>query len=882
MRLMTTPQTTTWHTTPLTALYKTLKTSAKGLTEAEAAARLSRDGPNTLTTRSGPSWLRKLAAQFIEPLVLVLLLAVGLSIFLGDYVDAAVIGGVVLLNALIGFVQEHRAGRSIAALSEAIVTEATTLRDGKLIRIPSAALVVGDVVMVQSGDAIPADVRLIDARSLKVEESSLTGESLPVDKRVGELASETVLNDRYNMAFAGCAVTYGQAHGLVVATGDATQAGHIARLMAETTSLQTPLTRRIAQLSSLIVRVVMVLAVAMLGVGWWRGASLSDSFNAAIALAVGAIPEGLPAAVTILLAVGVSSMAKRGALIRSLPAVEALGSTTVICSDKTGTLTQNRMAVTDAFSGGQPLTLEPMPETLPATTRELLLAGALCNDARHIDATHFDGDPTEVALLDIAARAGLTEAIQAAYPRLDVVPFESEHMYMATLHRGEQASVIYVKGSSDALFARCITQLNATGDAAPFDRDAAELNLRRMASAGLRVLVVARKACPVAATQITHADVGQLELIGLVGMIDPPRPEAAQAVETCKAAGIKVKMITGDHAVTATAIAQALGLEGARGDDDQLIALTGAELAQLDEDELGVKADAVAVFARVAPEQKLRLVRALQANGHIVAMTGDGVNDAPALKQADIGVAMGQNGTDVARSASAMILTDDNFATIAAAVEEGRGIYDNLEKFIAWSLPTNGGEGLVLLVAMLLGTTLPVLPIQLLWVNMATAMLGATLIFEPREPGLMMRSPRRVDAPIMDRRMIAHTIIVSAVVGGAAFGCFAWAMRLGSSDEVARTVAINTIVVVEVGYLFACRSLRLPIWRIGVLSNRGIWIGAALMLLVQLGMTYLPIMNRLFHTRPIAWWWWVVMTGIGLLIFMLAEARKALMSPRAS
>lgn len=884
--------TISWHALTAHATLATLATSANGLSSTEAAARLDRDGLNILSQRRDSSWVRKLAEQFFQPLVVVLIIAVGLSLSLGDYVDAAVIAAVVALNGIIGFFQEYRAEQSIAALAKTIVTEATVLRDNRLRRVPSAALVKGDVVALQSGDAVPADLRLIDVKDIEVEEAALTGESVPTRKVVAALSPDTSLGDRDNMAYAGSSVTYGVARGVVVATGDATAMGQIAELMAATASLQTPLTRRIAQLSRILVWFILALATALLIVEWLRGAPMAKTFNAAVALAVGAIPEGLPAAVTILLAVGVSSMAKRGALIRRLPAVETLGSTTVICSDKTGTLTENQMTVTTILAAGEHYQFTGMgfddsgelqrngvrvaPKVSHALL-ETLRTGALCNDTRIVRKgaeVTVEGDPTEAALTIAARKAGLDAPELSTFERLDVVPFESAHMYMATLHADSEGPVLYVKGSSDALLPRCVARLDFDGHSGAFDEQAAQRDVEVLASQGLRVLVMARRQLTCDARRATHDDVAQLTFLGLTGMIDPPRTGAKQAVASCLGAGIKVKMITGDHAVTAAAIARELGLEGSRDAGGRLRAVTGRELAAFSESELADAADSAAVFARVAPEQKLSLVRALQSRGHVVAMTGDGVNDAPALKQADIGIAMGKNGTDVARSAAAMILTDDNFATISAAVEEGRGIYDNLVKFVAWTLPTNGGEGLVLLAAVMFGTTLPVLPAQLLWVNLATALLGTTLIFEPREPGLMQRQPRAANAPILDRSLGIRTALVSFVVGCAAFGCFAWAKATGLSDDASRTIAVNTIVVVEVGYLFACRSLTLPTWRIGLFTNASVWAGATAMLAAQLTMTYLPLMNRLFHTAPIDLSWWMIMTSIGLLTFGLAEAWK--------
>jgi Ca2+-transporting ATPase len=909
---MTTP---TWHALELDRVYAATTSGEQGLSAAEAAVRLERDGRNTITGSRGVSPLKKLLEQFMQPLVVVLIGAAALSIAMGDIVDAAVIGAVVVINGVIGFLQEYRAEQAIAALGKTIVTEATVVRDGVLRRLPSEELVVGDVVALQSGDTVPADLRLFTVKDLQVEEAALTGESVAVSKSVNLVLEKTPLGDRKNLAFASGAVTFGQGRGVVVAVGNATEAGRIAGLMDRTVQLQTPLTARIAQLSKLLVWIILSVAGALFAIEALRGRNLSDTFNGVVALAVGAIPEGLPAAVTILLAVGVSSMARRRAVIRRLPAVETLGSTTVICSDKTGTLTENQMTVTAIVGAGRTFFLTGVgfdtagrfhegnnadaavatPAIDPASSTvlmESLRAGALCNDTRlvgHPGAMKVEGDPTEAALTIAARKAGLDEATLADWPRVDVVPFESQHMFMATLHRREGHTVLYVKGSSDALLPRCVDAMLSgdngdngdDGGVGAIDVAAIHRQVDALAGQGLRVLVMAKKVLAASTDSVAHKEVTGLTFLGLVGMIDPPRPEAKRAVAACRGAGIQVKMITGDHRVTAAAIADALGLEGERTADGRLRAVTGAELEQTPVQDLPALAEQVAVFARVAPEQKLKLVQALQSRGHVVAMTGDGVNDAPALKQADIGVAMGKGGTDVARAAAAMILTDDNFATIEAAVEEGRGVYDNLVKFIAWTLPTNGGEGFVLLAAILLGTDLPVLPVQLLWVNMVTAvLLGTSLIFEPREPGLMQRPPRKVNAPILNKNLGLRTLLVSCILGAFAFAFFEWAEHLGLAKEQGRTIALNTIVVAEVGYLFACRSLRLPLWKLGVFSNRWVWGGAIVMLLTQLGVTYLPFMNTLLHTAPIDLWWWGVMTGVGVLIFMVAEAKKALIDAR--
>jgi len=888
-----------WHATPTGEVFTILESTQAGLTTAAADQRRQRDGDNELRTQRGPSNLRRLLAQFVQPLVIVLLGAVGLSLLLGDYVDAGVIAAVVLANGILGYVQESRAERAIEALGRTLTTAATVLRDGQIRRLPSRELARGDVVLLQSGDTVPADLRLFALKDLQIEEAALTGESVAVAKALPELPAATTLGDRRNLAFAGSNVTYGQGRGVVVAIGNATAAGQIADLMARTKAMETPLTQRIAQLSRRLVWVILGISGVMFS---WRalaGADLADTFQAAVALAVGAIPEGLPAAVTILLAVGVSTMARRAAVIRRLPAVETLGSTTVICSDKTGTLTENQMTVTHVASGGREYTFtgsgfapigevhwqgQTLSDTAHASLRECLLAGALCNDARLTQQggmPGIEGDPTEAALLVAAAKLPLAADMLAQHPRLDVVPFESQHMYMATLHPSADGPVLYAKGSSDALLTRCRRAMAPDGTEQAFAEADIQTQVDAMASDGLRVLVAARKQLPPGTTAISHRDVDDLVLLGLFGMIDPPRPEAKRAIATCHEAGIDVKMITGDHRVTAAAIAAALGLRGALDAHGRLRSVSGQELAGMADEQLNEAATEVAVFARVAPEQKLALVRALQRRGHVVAMTGDGVNDAPALKQADIGIAMGRSGTDVARAAAAMVLTDDNFATIEAAVEEGRTVYDNLVKFIAWTLPTNGGEAVVLLTAMLLGTTLPVLPVQLLWINLVTAvLLGTALVFEPREPGLMQRPPRPPQEPILSRALLLRTVLVSLVIGLCAFGCFERALAEGCSTDQARTIAVNAIVVAEVGYLFACRSLRLPIWRIQWFGNPYVWIGAVLMLLTQVGFTYLPVMNHLMHTEAIPLRWWLVLSSIGFAVFLAAEAKKVWVAAR--
>jgi magnesium-transporting ATPase (P-type) len=866
-----------------------------GLPADEVRRRQARHGPNRLQGRKRRSeWVRFLL-QFHQPLLYILLAAAAVTAFLQEWVDACVIFGVVFVNAAVGYVQEGKAERAIEALAGLVVTEATVRRDGRRQRVPSEQLVPGDVVLLQSGDHVPADLRLIQVRDLQVDESALTGESVPVEKHADVLEAATVLAERRNLAFAGTLVTHGQAEGLVWAIGNQTETGRIARLIHEAVDLSTPLTRKIAQFSKLLLFGILGLAVLTFALGVLRGGSWSGMFMAAVALAVGAIPEGLPAAVTITLAIGVAGLARRGAIIRKLPAVETLGSTTVICSDKTGTLTENQMTVQRVHVGNRLHEVtgtgyEPHGKILwngqPASRgghpglEECLLAGALCNDAQLVtkNGRHgVQGDPTEGALIVVARKFGLDEAeLHVRHPRLDIVPFESEHQYMATLHadpRGGQ--VVHLKGAVERVLERCARGLAEDGSEIPLDRDRIHREAETLAAQGLRVLAFARKRLSTPQARLTHDDVRDgLTLIGLQGMMDPPRAEAVTAVRRCRRAGIRVKMITGDHVLTAQAVARQIGLNGDH-EGTEPVAVAGRDLEGLSSSELRDVADRTAVFARVTPEQKLRLVQALQAQGHVVAMTGDGVNDAPALKQADIGVAMGIAGTDVAKSAADMMLTDDNFATIEAAVEEGRNVFDNLTKFIVWTLPTNFGMGLVILVAIVLGTVLPVLPVQVLYINMSTALLlGLMLVFEPRESDVMARPPRVPGQPFLTHELLMRTGLVTLLILAGAFGLFLWEQQRGGSLAQARTTAVNLIVMVQVFYLFNCRSLTRSALSVGLLSNRWALAGAAGMIGLQVAITYVPLLNRLLHTAPIPAdsWRWIV--GVAFAAFAVVGFEK--------
>ncbi len=868
----------------------------RGLSGPEAADRLARFGPNLLPHVEAGGPLGRFLRQFQHPLIYVLLTAGVITLVLGEVVDSAVIFGVVLVNSVIGFVQESKAESALDALRAMVRTEARVIRDANARTVASDELVPGDLVRVEAGDKVPADLRLLVHAEVQVDESALTGESVPVIKDEVALPFDTAVADRRNMLYSGTLVTHGTGSAIVVSTGERTELGEIHRLVGAAEVLATPLTRKLAGFSKILTVVILVLALVTFVVGVLRGEQAAEMLTAAVALAVGAIPEGLPAAATITLAIGVSRMAQRRAVVRRLPAVETLGSTTVICTDKTGTLTENQMTVQELWttnggyrlsgSGYTPqgrLTDEAglcVDASADQALHWCLVAGACCNDARLSQRDgewHVVGDPTEGAMLVAAAKAGMDlDELRTRLPTVAAVPFSSERQYMATLHRdlatGE--SVVLVKGGFERVAERCASQADAAGVARPLDPDGILSAAESLAAGGLRVLATAMRRVEDTVTLDEDEPFGELLFTGLQAMLDPPRASARSAVKACHAAGVDVKMITGDHVGTARAVAQHVGITG--GNLDSRV-VTGAQLAQLDDDTYARTVERAHVFARVSPEQKLRLVEAFQGRGHVVAMTGDGVNDAPALRQADIGIAMGRAGTEVAKEAADMVLTDDDFATIEGAVEEGRGVFDNLTKFIVWTLPTNMGEGLVILVAILLGSVLPILPVQILWINMTTAVaLGLMLAFEPKEPGIMTRPPRDPRRSLLTGALIIRILLVSALLVFGTWGLFEWEMANGASLAEARSVALNLFVVVETFYLFSCRSLTRSAWRIGLFSNRWVLGGVAVQAVAQLAITYLPVMNTLFRTAPIAPEAWLRIFGVALLASSVVAMDKRL------
>ena len=884
----------TWHHLPTeTALRELAGDRLKGLSAEEAGQRLKRHGLNLLPQAKRPSpWLR-FFKQFNNVLIYVLLAAAIGAIATGDQVDAAVIFGVVLINALIGFIQEGKAESALNAIRNMLSLTATVLRDGKRIAIPAETLVPGDIVYLQSGDKVPADLRLLETKNLRVDESALTGESEPVEKSVNPNPANAVPGDRLCMAFSGTLVVFGQAEGVVAETGSQTELGNISALLNQVDALETPLQRQLAQFGNWLTVAILVLAAGSFAFGvYLRGYDIEEMFMAMVSIAVAAIPEGLPAVVTITLAVGVQRMAKRNAIVRNLPAVETLGSVSVICSDKTGTLTRNEMAVhsvaiadTDfsvegtGYGGiggfktdGKPANVAEHPILL-----EMARAGLLCNDADltlNAEEIVLQGDPTEGALLALGNKAGLEIAVtRANFPRLDSIPFESEHRFMATLHRGlKEHGLIYLKGAPEAVREMCTRQREEGGDAT-LNVDFWHAKVVAMAEQGQRVLALAVKAVPLEFDRLDFTSLGKdFVLLGLCGLIDPPRDEAVRAVAECHQAGIRVKMITGDHGVTANAMAGQLNIGAGKSP------LLGTEIERLSDRALAGAARQTDVFARSSPEHKLRLVEALQSKGGIVAMTGDGVNDAPALKRADVGVAMGMKGTEAAKEAAVMVLADDNFATIVHAVEEGRTIHDNLKKAIMYILPTSFGQACAIMVGIALDLPLPITPLQILWVNMVTAIsLSLSLSFEPSEEDVMKRPPRDPHEALLSGYFLWRIFFVSLLLVCGLLGLFLYEQHLGATEATARTAAVNALVVGEILYLFNSRFIHASALSFRSLTgNRYVWIAIGALSLLQLAFTYAPPLQALFNTTPITVEAWERIGAFGLLLFLIVEVEKGL------
>lgn len=880
-----------WHTLTVDETRAAVQTSNEGLSEDEATKRLAQYGPNRLAPPKKRGPLQRFLAQFHNILLYIMLVAAVVTALFDHLIDSGVLLAAVLINAIIGFIQEGKAESALDAIRTMLSPHATVIRDGRRYEIDASQLVPGDIVVLNPGDKVPADLRLVSVKTLRVEEAALTGESLPVEKDMHPVGPDEALGDRTGMAFAGTLVVNGQATGVVVETGTHTELGKINEMLAAIRHTSTPMMRQINQFSYVLAVVILVIAALVFAYGTLaRNEPFIDMFILVVALIASAIPEGLPAIMTVTLALGVQRMARQRAIIRRLPAVETLGSVTVICSDKTGTLTRNEMTVQRVVCAEDVVDVSGVgydptgqftvdgqavePEAHPVLAQALRV-GALCNDGglfHEDDHWQVEGDPTEGALLVLGRKAGPTEAERhLRWPRVDSIPFESENRYMATQHRDSQGrSWVFVKGAPERILDMCAYELSADGPR-PIRPD----YWRRMgidtASRGLRLLALAQKQVEPTSACLSPDDLSDgYVLLALVGIIDLPRDEAIDAVADCHGAGIRVKMITGDHADTAKAIGAQLNIGVGKP------ALTGAEVALLNDEALERVVGEVDVFARASPEHKLRLVRALQRQGHVVAMTGDGVNDAPALKRADVGVSMGKKGTEAAKEASDMVLADDNFATIALAVREGRAVYDNVKKFILFMLPTNGGEALIVIAALLLGLTLPLTPAQVLWINMVTvSTLGLALAFEAPEAGIMQRTPRPPSEKILSGFFAWRVIFVSILMGGGALGLFLWETSQGTDLAVARTLAVNAVVFSEMFYLINSRHIYDSVLnREGILGSPHCLVAILFCILLQLVFTYVPLMQTIFLSAGLSATDWLKVVAVGLGVFLAAEAEK--------
>jgi len=878
------------HAYPANLVLEALQSRETGLTHQEADVRLAEVGQNVLpAAKATPAWLR-FAMQFNNPLIYVLLLAGLITLAMRDYVDAGVIVAVVMINAFIGFVQEGKAEQALKAVRAMMASRAKVLRDIQHHEIEAANLVPGDIVILEPGDKVPADLRLIQVKNCQIMEAALTGESVPVEKHCNPVDMSSTTADRQCMAYSGTLVTSGHAHGVVVATAQGTEIGKIGTMMREVQTLVTPLTRRLDWFAKQVTFMILLIGtVAFLYGRWVMHLPQVELFVAVIGLVVAAIPEGLPSIVTILLAIGTRLMAKNKAIIRRLPSVETLGSVTVICSDKTGTLTCNEMTAVTVLLPAMSLTVsgtgytpdggffkdgEAFDFTNAGDLHALLMCGMLCNDSeiRHDEGGvwRLVGDPTEGALQTLAFKAELnTKDMLQRYPRLDCIPFESEHQYMATLHHNHNSDVfMLLKGAPEKVLAICDSDACGTLDKAKWEKRIAEA-----ASKGERMLALAKYRMPQGTTTISMSDIhAGFELLGIVGMIDPPRPEAISAVAECHTAGLRVVMITGDHAVTASAIAKKIGLQANN-------VLTGDMLEKMDDQELLEQVKLMDVIARATPQHKLRLVNALQSHGELVAMTGDGVNDAPAMKAADIGVAMGNKGTEAAREAADLVLTDDNFATISNAVKEGRVVLDNIKKSLMFILPTNGGQAGVILMAIFAGLSMPITAGQILWVNMVTAVtLAMALAFEKAEHGVMQRPPRSPSEPLITRLLATRILFVSLLLIAVTFTAFEWALSRGYSLAFARTTAVNMLVMGEVAYLFNARYFTRSSLRLATFTENKVAIGVSLLIIcLQVLFSYASWMQAIFNTEGLDLVTWLFIGVFSLVLFFVVEIEKAML-----
>jgi len=833
-----------------------LNTTEKGLAHDEAARRLEEYGPNELEEKKRKNLLMMFIDQFKDFMIMVLITAAIVSGMIGEVADTIAIIVIVILNAIIGFVQEYRAEKAMEALKKMAAPSATVMRNGAPLDIAASEIIPGDIVILEAGKVVPADMRIFDSASLQIEEAALTGESVPVSKHVESITEEGILlGDRKNIAFKGTVVTYGRGKGIVVATGMKTELGKIATLLQEEEEVKTPLQKRLASFGKRLALVILGICAIVFTAGLMRGEPTLLMLLTAISLAVAAIPEALPAVVTISLALGAKKMVRQNSLIRKLPAVETLGSVTYICSDKTGTLTMNRMTVEEIYVDGEILKLREReteakgysPENISDPTALFLIAMALSNDARKTADGEFIGDPTEVAMLSAAEEAGFgKQALRGIYPRVEEIPFDSERKLMTTFHRWGDGYISFTKGAVDVIIGKVSSILTGTDGETLDEAKVQHVNMR-MAADGLRVLGFAMRTWEEMPEKIDVASVeNDLVLIGLVGMMDPPREEAKEAVALCKKAGVRPVMITGDHPVTARTIAQRLGIL----DEDASAVITGRELDKLSLEEFEERVDHIRVYARVAPEQKLKIVKALQDRGQFVAMTGDGVNDAPALKRADIGVAMGITGTDVSKEASHMILLDDNFATIVKAVKWGRRIFDNIRKFIKYTMTSNAGEIWTIFLAPFFGLPIPLLPIHILWINLVTDGLpGLALAAEPAEKNVMDRPPRHPKESIFARGLGAQVIWVGLLMGGTCIFTQAWAITTGHGHW--QTMVFTVLCLSQMGNVLALRSETESFFRQGLFTNKPLLGAVLLTFALQMATIYIPFLNPIFKTEPL-------------------------------
>ena len=885
-----------FHALPVGEALEALQARLEGLAAAEAASRLAEHGPNSLPESRRHSGFVRFLRHFHNILIYVLLASAAVTAALDHFVDTGVILAVVIANAIIGFIQEGKAENAMAAIRGMLAPHTAVVRDGARHSIDAADLVPGDVVLLEAGDRVPADLRLIEARGLKVEEAILTGESVPVEKDGSPVATNASLGDRSSMLFSGTLLVAGTARGLVVATGTTTEIGQISGMLAKVETLTTPLVHQMDVFARWLTIFILVVSASLLAFGIFvRHLPFDEMFMVVVGLSVAAIPEGLPAVLTITLAVGVQAMARRNAIVRRLPAIETLGSVSVICTDKTGTLTRNEMVVTALVSANCEFAVEGSGYAPQGAVRagrgggggdadpadhavliEFARAAMLCNDAALLQSGEdwrVEGDPMEGALLALAGKiTGWGAAPFDNVTRTDAIPFDAAWRYMAVLHHDHQGSAfVHVKGAPEAVLAMCAGQHSADGGIAPLDVLFWQDRVEALAGKGQRVIAVASRAMRQEYTVLNTADLdGHLTFIGLVGLVDPPRPEAIDAVAECHGAGIRVKMITGDHAATALAIAAQIGLRNTER------VLTGADIDRMGDSNLADAAVETDVFARTSPAHKLRLVTALQSRGLTVAMTGDGVNDAPALKRADAGTAMGLKGSEAAKEASELVLADDNFASIAAAVREGRTVYDNIKKVISWTLPTNAGESMTIMVALLAGMTLPVTAVQILWINLVTGVtLGLALAFEPSETGTMRRPPRPRDAALLSGELIWHILLVSTLFVIAVFGIFVYAIDKGHSVALAQTMAVNTLVVLEIFHLFFIRNIYGT--SLAVKALRGtpiVWFSVIVITAAQFAVTYLPPLQAIFGTQAVPFLDGVLIVAVGAVFFALIETEK--------